>query len=464
MSLPLSDAQSLISSAEFIAAKAELLKVISETSIKLSKIRPSASPQSREAFLESIQALGKMKGRELYFPTIASGAGSGPYVELLDGSVKMDLITGIGVNFFGHSHPELMSEMINGLSSDVMQGNLQPGVEQKDLLAAVLAQVGAKSRLKHGWFLCSGTMSNEMALKMVRQKKAPATKIFAFKDSFAGRSTAMQEITDNPKYREGQPTYGEVSFLPFYDPSVGLEPSVQATLKAMREELVRYPGKFAALMIELIQGEGGFNYAPREWYVRIFEEAKKSGLAIWADEIQTFGRTEAMFAYQHFELEEYIDLVTIGKLLQACMVLFTEDFNPKPGLVAGTFSGSAAALRTGRRTVEMLSQGGYYGPTGKIAKLSARFMINLKKLSEGSCRNLIGECRAIGGMIAFTPHSGSMDEVKKLLMKLFDDGLIAFYCGHGPYLVRLLPPLGVMTETQVDEACSMIEKALKETK
>ena len=454
----------LLNDSSFIAAKAELLKVISETSKKLSKVRPAASPEARDAYLKCIQELGKLKGRELYFPYISSGIGSGPYVELVDGSVKLDLITGIGVNFFGHSHPELMAEMINGLTSDVMQGNLQPGIEQKQLLEAVLGQVGPKSRIKHGWFLCSGTMSNEMALKMVRQKKAPATKIFAFRDSFAGRSTAMQEITDNPKYREGQPTYGEVHFLPFYNPSLGLEASAQATLAVMRDELTRYPGKFAALMIELIQGEGGFNFAPREWYVRIFEEAKKAGIAVWADEIQTFGRTESMFAFQHFDIAEYIDVVTIGKLLQACMVLVTEEYNPKPGLVAGTFSGSAAALRSGRRTVELLSQGGYYGKTGKIATLSARFVDNLKKLSTTSCKGLIGEVRAIGGMIAFTPLSGSMDDVKKLLMKLFDDGLIAFYCGHGPYLVRLLPPLGVMTEAQVDEACSMIEKALKETK
>ncbi|MBC7693371.1 MAG: aminotransferase class III-fold pyridoxal phosphate-dependent enzyme [Methylotenera sp.] len=455
----MTQSHSLLKSANFSNAKAALLKELISGSEKVSGIRPS-TPETQEAYLKQIQTLGKDKGRESYYPYLASGLGSGPYVELMDGSVKMDLITGIGINFFGHSHPELISEMINGLGSDVMQGNLQPGYESQELIRAVLSKVGEKSRLKHGWLLCSGTMSNEIALKIIRQKKFPATKIFAFQDCFAGRSTAMQEITDNPKYREGQPTYGEVSYLPFYLPRLGLERSVELTVSHMQWEVDRHPGKFAGLMLEIVQGEGGFNSAPREYYVKLFEAAKKANLAIWADEIQTFGRTEQLFAYQMFGLEEYIDVVTIGKLLQACMTLYTEEFNPRPGLVAGTFSGSSVALKTGRRIVELLTEGGYYGKDGRIAKLSQRFMDHFKRMSEGSCKGIIGECRNIGGMVAFTPYSGTMDDIKKVLFKLFEAGVVAFYCGHGPYLIRLLPPLGVMTEKQVDEACAIIEKVL----
>ena len=84
-------------------------------------------------------------------------------------------------------------------------------------------------------------------------------------------------------------------------------------------------------MIELVQGEGGFQFAPREFYVAAFEEAKKAGLAIWVDEVQTFGRTGELFAFQKFSLHEWVDVVTIGKLLQACMVLYTADYNPEAG-------------------------------------------------------------------------------------------------------------------------------------
>src|SRR6185312_4748864 len=114
------------------------------------------------------------------------------------------------------------------------------------------------SRLKHGWLTTCGTMANENAIKIIRQKKFPATKILAFKDCFSGRSMLMAEITDNPGYRQGLPTYGEVYYLSFYDPKLGLDGSIQRTLGEMREHLARYSGKFCTLMIELILGEGGF--------------------------------------------------------------------------------------------------------------------------------------------------------------------------------------------------------------
>src|SRR4029077_20501476 len=100
----------------------------------------------------------------------------------------------------------------------------------------------------------------------------------------------------------------------------------------------------------------------------------------------TFGRTGELFAFQKFGLNEFVDVVTIGKLLQACGVLFTDEFNPKPGLVAGTFAGSTVALRTARRTLEMLCNDGHLGKDGKIEKLSKRFADNLRKLGEGNCK------------------------------------------------------------------------------
>lgn len=453
--------KALLNSSRFQAAKNELIKTILDASSSIREVRPSPlAPEVRESYTQFIQGFVRARGRDLNYPYVSSGIGSGPFVELLDGSIKYDLITGIGINFFGHSHPELMSEMIDALPADTMQGNLQPGHEPRAIIEAILTRVKKGSKLAHGWLMCSGTMVNEVALKIIRQKKYPATKILAFKDCFAGRSTAMQEITDNPAYRQGQPVYGEVNYLPFYDPKIGMEASIQATCSLMKEYLTRYPDKFAALMVEPIQGEGGFNIAPREYFVRVFEEAKKANLAIWLDEIQTFGRTGELFAHEKLGLEAYVDVVTIGKMLQACMVLYSAEYNPKPGLVAGTFSGSTVALRTGRRIVEMLFDGGFLGPEGKIERLAARYLKNMKDLSEGSCQGKVSDVRAFGGMFAFKPFQGTLEEVKALLNRLFDLGVVAFYCGHGPYFVRMLPPLGVMTEADLDEVCKLIEKGI----
>ncbi len=453
-------AQTLSASEGYCRAKEALLAEIVAGSARVAAVKgPTLEGDEKTRYMQTLQLYNADRGRDLYFPFLSSGLGHGPFVELRDGSVKYDMITGIGINFFGHTHPAFVRAMMDGLTSDVMQGNLQPGYEAQELvreLVSVASVAGAP--MKHAWLTTCGTMANEIALKIIRQKRFPATRVFAFEDCFSGRSTAMQELTDNPKYREGQPVYGEVHHLPFYSEKQGLARSVQATLENMKAELDRYPGKFCAIMMELIQGEGGFRAAPAEFYVRVFEEAKKRGLAVWIDEIQTFGRTGELFAFQKFGLEKWIDVVTVGKMLQACAVIYTGEFNPRPGLVAGTFTGSSVALKTARETLRLLRDGGFLGPDGVIERLSKRFVERLRGLADSSGK--IGEIRAVGGMIAFEPTPGTLDSCKAVLMRLFDLGVVAFYCGHGPYLIRMLPPLGAMTDTQVDEVCELIGKAL----
>lgn len=453
------EASRLMESAPFVRARDELVSVVAQAAQRISGVRGAHSETASQSYRESLKRFQKDRGRDLFFPFLASGIGHGPWVELADGSVKYDMITGIGISFFGHSHPELMREALMATAADIYQGNLEPGVEAAELLRALLSRVEASSRLRQGWITTCGTMANEIALKIIRQKKTPATRVIAFRDCFAGRSTAMQEITDNPKYREGQPLYGETAYIPFYIPKLGLQGSLDLTMCALEDHLLRYPGKFAALMLEIVQGEGGFNFAPKEFYVRIFERAKKAGLAIWADEIQTFGRTGELFAFQKFGLGEWVDVVTAAKMLHASAVLFTEEYNPKPGLVAGTFTGTSASLRVAKKVMELLDDG-YFGADGKTAQLSERFARNLEQLAQGSCKGLITDWRAVGGMIAVQPFLGTLDEVKAVLMRLFDLGVVAFYCGHGPMLIRMLPPLGAMSTEHVDEVCKLLERAI----
>ena len=171
------DSSSLRNSTRFRNAKKEMLETILEASGRFSGVKPgSSSPEVRASYEKLVKEIGANRGRDLYYPFIGSGLGAGPLVELMDGSVKYDMITGIGINFFGHTHPALVEEMIDGLTADPLQGNLEPGYEMAELLKTILARVGQGSRLNHGWMMCSGTMSNEVALKIIRQKKFPATK------------------------------------------------------------------------------------------------------------------------------------------------------------------------------------------------------------------------------------------------------------------------------------------------
>lgn len=454
-------ARELLSSPAYEGARKTFVEAIMQGAARCKAIQPPRSEAAaQEAFSAYLKAFQTDRGRDLFYPYISSGLGQGPFVELIDGSVKYDMITGIGIHFFGHAHPELLREAADALVSDIMQGNLQPGHEARDLLRALLSRVGSQAKLKKAWLTCSGTMANEIALKIIRQKKFPATKVLAFQDCFLGRSTALQEITDNPGYRDGQPVYGEVQYLPFFDSDLSVQANIDRVLALMKFHLDRYPGRFCAITTELVQGEGGFNSAPREFFEKVFEAAKKAGLAVWIDEIQTFGRTGELFAFQKLGLDAWVDVVTVGKMLQACGLLYTEEYNPKPGLVAGTFSGSAVALRTARRTLELLDEGHFLGAGGRIETLSKRFESKLQALAQGSCQGKLSKIRAVGGMIGFAPGKGTLPEVKALLTTLFDMGLIAFYCGHGPYIVRMLPPLGAMTEAHVDDVCGLLEKGL----
>jgi len=455
--------ESVTQSSSYQAAKKQLIEALRKELMAIKKPVPPKE-ELRQSYEKAVQEIGSLRGRELFYKYIGSGAGNGPFIELGDGSIKYDLITGIGVNFFGHGNLELFEAQIDGLWCDIMQGNLGPNPEYVELIKALLSCVGPKSKLKHAWLTTCGATANENALKIIRQKKFPATRIMAFKDCFAGRTTALQEITDNPKYREGQPVYGEVHYLPFFDPRSKVTPAeqAQAVIKQMNEELHRYPGKYACLEFEIVQGEGGFNAAPTEFILPIVQEAKKAGLLIWDDEIQTFGRSGEIFCYQRAGLEEYVDVVTVAKLLQNGAVLFTQELNPKPGLVSGTFAGASSGLRAGTKVIELLKSK-FSGPNGRIRHLEKIALDEFKRIQSSANGKHLVDYTIYGGLIAFTLFDGTLDQTKKYLMKLWDLGAIAFFCGHGPYRVRMLPPMGALTDEQWRDVFSLIEKAMAET-
>ena len=140
-----------------------------------------------------VDEYSKLRGGKVYFPYLGSGIGNGPFVELADGSVKMDLISGIGVHGYGHSHPKLIDAGIDAALCDtVMQGNLQanPSIVDTSRLLVDLAKESG-SGINHCFLTTSGAMANENALKLAFQKNTPANRIVAFTHCFAGRTLAL---------------------------------------------------------------------------------------------------------------------------------------------------------------------------------------------------------------------------------------------------------------------------------
>lgn len=421
---------------------------------QITEIKP---PQQElvQSYRELLSTFNQLRGGNLYFPYLGSGFGNGALVELLDGSVKYDMISGIGPHYWGHSHPDLTNELLEALlNNTVMQGHLQQNVETVKF-AQLLTNA---SGLDHCFFSSSGAMANENALKIIFQKKFPIHRLLAFENCFMGRSLALSQITDKPLFREGLPHNLHVDYLPFYDPSRPSE-SIQSTLSILKRLLRRHPNQYAVCCFELVQGEAGFNAGTEEFFKAIMQELKQHEIAIFVDEVQTFGRTSRLFAFQHFHLENYVDVVSIGKLSQVCATLFKNEFKPKPGLLSQTFTSSTSAIYAGYYIVQQLLNGHFFGSQGKIEQIHSQFLYHFQELEKKYPERIKGPY-GVGTMIAFTPFGGENERVNRFVQDLFEAGVISFVAGSQPTRVRFLVPAGVLSHRDIDQVMEIVEKVL----
>jgi len=433
-----------------------------------------ADPARKESFEAAMKRVAAVRGRGPVMPYLGSGRGNGPLVELVDGSVKWDMINGIGVHMFGHGDPRMVGASLRAALSDLcMQGNLTSNADSVAFAEFLVQEAARTSRMAHCFVTNSGCMANESALKVCMQRTGGAPRVIAFEGCFLGRSVTMSQIGDNAAYRQGVPLSTLVDYMPFYDPQMGAR-STEMAVWHLKQYLHRYPGQHACFVMELVQGEGGFNVAPREFFMALIETCRQARVPVWDDEVQSFGRTERMFCFEALDLGQHLDVVTVGKMTQACACLFTAEMNPKPGLLSGTFTASTSAFAVGLEALRTMRDGGYYGPEGRNAKLHAAFRAHVARLVEKHpdwfppMRDAFGrEGRAFaggtGGMCRMTPFGGDKDRVMKFLNLLFEEGVMAFYCGHGPYHVRMLPPVGVMEPEQWGPVFEIVERALART-
>lgn len=432
----------------------QIVHQIEEQSLKLKEPLPP-DPAKKETYSQFLNSIAHLRGRKLFYPYLSSGLGNGALIQLADGSVKLDFVCGIGPHILGHSHPELIRAGLKGALEDtVMQGNLQMGKIYPELLKKLLEVAGKKSKLAQAWICPSGSMANENALKIIRQKKGGARKILAFERAFAGRTTLMSEITDNPLVKEGLPSYEEVLRVPFCPK----EP--QRALEALKKHTQKEKENIAVFIMELMQGDGGYFKAEREFFVPLLDFCKKEGITVWFDEIQTFARSGEFFAFETLDLGKYVDVCTIGKSLQLSATLWTRDYNPKPGLVSGTFSSSSSSFYSALSTLNILEN--YMGPGKRIQEIQEAWYLRLKKLEEES---LLSEIEGWGLMWGASPFKGEHSgQIPQILQKLFQKGLIIFSCGKkDKKRLRFLLP-AVVEESHLDQAQGILRESLLEIK
>lgn len=436
-------------------AKQKILNQVKKHSETITGLK-SQDTALTTSYEESVSKLSTLRGIPLFYPYISSGIGNGALVEMKDGSVKYDFISGIGVHF-GHSHPALIKASLDAAIEDtVMQGNLQ----QSESTLSLLELLKKVSGFEHFFLTTSGSMANENALKLLFQKKAPATRLLAFERCFMGRTLALAAMTDKADYRVGLPPNIATDYIPFYDWK-DPEGSEKRAVEALKKALHRYPGAHACMCFELIQGEGGYYPGSSSFFKTLMGLLKENNIYVFVDEVQSFGRTGSLFAFQHFGLENLVDVVTVGKLFHVGVTMFRDALKPKPGLISQTFTSSTASIHSALAILHSLQTEGYLGPNGKNMQLAKYIVSHLEGLSKKHPTLLQGPF-GLGLMVAFTPFNGEKERVSEFAKALYKNGVISFTAGQNPMRIRFLVPAGGITEKGIDEVAMIIEKTLLE--
>lgn len=455
-------AEQLMSDPRVKQAEALLQAALADARGKLTEVRgPRAD--LLESYNQLIERLFSARGGSTYFRYLSSGVGNGPWVELADGSVKLDFIVGIGVYGLGHNHPEMLSSSLRAaLQSTIMQGNLQQHVDSLKVaeLLLQLAKQDSASPLSHCLLTTSGAMANENALKIAFHNRAPADRVICLENCFAGRSIAMAQLTDRPQYRVGLPTALAVDYIPGPDAS-NSPAALQRSLDALDVLLKRYPGKYATLWLELVAGEGGYYPGSNEYFSKLIERVKQDNVLIIFDEVQTFGRLSRPFAFQHFGLSQYADIVSIGKISQLCATLYAETLKPKGPLLSQTFTAATSAISAAQVILEKMAYGDWYGPNGQNEQRHRYFRQRLEQLASKYPSKISGPW-GCGMMIAFTPGDGSAEVAGRMVHALYDAGLMSFVAGNKPARIRFLPPPGITQLEHIDAAVEIMDRVLSQ--
>ncbi len=453
-------AQGLFNDPRIDQAKKLIQEALKEHKSHITGVRP-ANPELKESYDALLKRVAEYRGGALFYNYLGSGIGNGPLVELADGSVKYDFITGIGVHYMGHSHEGVISATIDGaISNTVMNGHLQQNTDSArvmELFSKAATKNGAP--VKNVFLTTSGAMANENAFKMILQKRSPASRFFAFEKCFAGRTLGMAWVTDKGAYRVGLPKTLDVDYIPFYDAN-DHKGSIDRAVYTMKKFIARYPGHHAGFCMELIQGENGSWVGNKEFFEALITVCKDSNISVMIDEVQTFARTKELFTFQYFRLDKLVDVVTVGKNSQVCATFFADDHKPKPGLISQTFTGASSQIAAAHYVVNEMLNGGYLGENGKIEKLHNCFKGNLEKLAKKQSGKINGPY-GVGAMVGMTIFNGDEAKTKAFTIKLFENGVLSFMAGGGPTTrVRFLMPVMVTEEKHIDEVCEIIEKTL----
>jgi 4-aminobutyrate aminotransferase/(S)-3-amino-2-methylpropionate transaminase len=383
----------------------------------------------------------------------------------------IDFAAGIAVLNTGHRHPKVMAavaEQMQQFTHTAFQvAAYESCVRLAERLNALAPVVGPAKSL----FLTTGVEAVENAVKIARLATS-RTAVIAFSGAFHGRTMLGMALTGKTSpYKTGfGPLAADVYHLPFPVVHEGITTadSLRALQLIFRSDAG--PERVAAIIVEPVQGEGGFHPAPVELLVALRKICDEHGIVLIVDEIQTgFARTGKLFALEHFGVRA--DLLVAAKSLAGGFPLSGVIGSarimdaPAPGGLGGTYAASPIACAAANAVLDVID-------SEKLEEradvLGARVRRELQRMAADSRLLPIGNIRGLGSMLAFdvvtvrggtTPVAGAGSLLAK---KAHQHGLILLSCGTQSEAVRLLYPLTIQ-ESVLDEGLALIEAALRES-
>lgn len=385
----------------------------------------------------------------------------------VEGRQYIDFAAGIAVLNTGHGHPRItqaIQAQVESFTHTAFQ--IVPygiGVRLAERINELCPIDGPAKTA----FFTTGAEAVENAVKIARAHTGRAA-VIAFSGGFHGRTLMGMSLTGKvAPYKVGfGPFVPDVFHVPF--PSavegVSVDDSLLAISRLFKCDVE--PQRVAAIIIEPVQGEGGFNVAPPELMRGLRALCDQHGILLIADEIQTgFGRTGRMFAMNHYDVRP--DLMTLAKSLAGGMPLSavcgkaTIMDAPAPGGLGGTYAANALAVAAAHAVLDVISEEKL---ADRADRLGQRLRDKLESL-RAACPE-IADIRGLGSMVAVEfrdpktgePSPARLQEVQK---KAMDEGLLLLSCGVHNNAIRFLYPLTIPDE-QFDRALEIIARAVKE--
>jgi 4-aminobutyrate aminotransferase len=396
--------------------------------------------------------------------------GEGAVVEDVDGNRFLDCAAGIAVNSTGVSHPEVVRAIVGQAQQFIHMSGTDFYYEPQVRLAEALAAIVPIEGEVRSFFANSGTETTEAAIKLARYY-TKRQGIIAFLGAFHGRSLGALSLTASKAIqRRGMgPFLPGVYHAPYPDPyrfNGSADACAAAALSYITEQLFVHlvsPDEIAAIVVEPIQGEGGYIIPPPAFLQGLRELATTHGMLLVVDEVQSgMGRTGRMFALDHVGLKA--DVVNIAKGIASGLPLGVtcaraDVMSWPPGAHASTFGGNPVSCAAANATIGLLKG----GLVQNAAEVGEHLLSGLRALQQK--HPLIGDVRGKGLMIGVelvrdrTTKERAATERNALVQAMFRHGVLVL--GAGRNAVRLAPPL-VLTRAQADAVLGVFEESLGE--